>query len=129
MARSRSRKHAKAPAERASGEGLCAGLQGRTNRLAQAGDERVFQAVTHPLPGTFAHQHARGHQQGEVFGNVGLGGPGQFYNFAHIPGCVTDSLQDPQAHGLAEHLKEKGDLLELGGGGERPRRNFELTHE
>lgn len=80
-----------------------------------------------PLP--LSLQNARRNQQGQVLGDIRLRGAGKLHNFPHVPRRMTDGLKDTQAHGLTEHLEEKGDLIELLRGGPGVSDRFELTHE
>ena len=83
------------------------------NNLAKLGGERVSDPVKNPLAVFAALEHTGLEQEAEVFGDVGLRGSGEFHDFAHVPRGIADGLEDAQACGFAEDLKNGGDPDEL----------------
>ena len=80
-----------------------------------------------PLPPP--RQNPSRHQQGQMFGHIGLGRTGQGDDLAYITRHVTHRLKDAQAHGFPQHLKQEGDLIELLRSWNGRVHYFGLTHE
>jgi hypothetical protein len=83
------------------------------NKLAEPGSERVSDSVKDPLAVLAALEYAGLQQKAQVFGDVGLSGAGEFNDFAHVPRGIADGLEDAQACGFAEGLKNRGNPHEL----------------
>lgn len=81
---------------------------------AQVKDEGVFETVKNALAFAASAEDAFVDEEPKVFGDVGLGGTGGGDDFGDALGGRAKGLEDAQAGGFAEGLKEGGDVVEFG---------------